>query len=56
MRKKDKNLKWYTGGEFCGRLSVLATKVAIVFYLVGMVCELIWDVNERKAHKKRINK
>jgi hypothetical protein len=56
MKKKDKNLKWYTGGEFCGKLSVRATQVAVVSYLVGLACMFIWDINERRARKNLNNK
>ena len=54
MKRKDKNrnLKWYLGGEFCGKAAVLCTEALIVFSVLGIACELIWDFNERKQQAR----
>ena len=52
MKKKDKNLKWYTISEFSGRVCVLATKVVVISYVVGTIATIIWDTKERRAYKK----
>ena len=56
MKKKDKNLKWYLMGEFLGKTSVICTEVLIITAVLGVACDLIWDINERRARKNLNNK
>ena len=52
MKKKDKNLKWYLLGEFSGKAAVLCTEALIVFSVIGVACDLIWDISERRQQAK----
>lgn len=55
MKKKDKNLKWYLLGEFMGKLSVVCTEVLIVTSVLGVMCDLAWDISERRTARKKLN-
>ena len=52
MKKKDKNLKWYLMGEFLGKTSVICTEVLIITAVLGVACDLIWDVKERRQQAR----
>jgi hypothetical protein len=51
--KSDGNQKWFILGEIFGKAGVWSTKVTIILILLGYICELTWDINERKANNKK---
>lgn len=51
--KEKKTQTLYILGEMCGKVSIMATGVAIISFATGMVCEFLWDRIERKQFKNK---
>jgi len=50
---KNKNQTKYIIGEMAGKTSVFLVKCSMLALLIGYVCELSWDISERRQNKNK---